>query len=295
MLRWGPGEEGRAAALLTLSKKSLSPPLSPSTSLSSPPRPPDVPRLHRAPRGARGAVRGGGHGADAPRGGGRDAHARPLRADAARAFRARRPAGRRSFGNARRPTIVRGDDGQPRTSVKPPAAFSRRRARGRRGLAAGAVAALSLLALARSVGADRPPVVVAARESLPKDRLFPVPFGEGETLVYTIAWLKIEGGAMTLKTDARDDVRRRPDAPDHADGRPPTTTSRSSTRCATSTRPGSTRATSSPCASRSTRARAATSPTRSRSSTSGRRSGAGARTGRRCRSGSRTSSRRSIS
>ncbi|MBK9963879.1 MAG: DUF3108 domain-containing protein [Holophagales bacterium] len=27
-----------------------------------------------------------------------------------------------------------------------------------------------------------------------------MPFGEGETLVYTIAWLKIEGGAMTLKT-----------------------------------------------------------------------------------------------
>ena len=27
-----------------------------------------------------------------------------------------------------------------------------------------------------------------------------MPFGEGETLVYTIAWLKIEGGEMTLKT-----------------------------------------------------------------------------------------------
>ena len=79
--------------------------------------------------------------------------------------------------------------------MKPPAASSR----------SGRVAALVLvlaglaLAAARS-GADRPPVVVASRESLPKDRLFAVPFGPGETLSYTIAWLKIEGGAMTLKT-----------------------------------------------------------------------------------------------
>ena len=66
----------------------------------------------------------------------------------------------------------------------------------------GAVA-LSLLALlpgARPSAADSRPVVVAAREALSKDRLYPVPFGSGETLVYTVAWLKIEGGEMTLRT-----------------------------------------------------------------------------------------------
>ncbi|MGE5345426.1 MAG: DUF3108 domain-containing protein [Acidithiobacillales bacterium] len=36
------------------------------------------------------------------------------------------------------------------------------------------------------------------RDFLPKDRLYPVPFQSGETLVYTVAWLKIEGGEMTL-------------------------------------------------------------------------------------------------
>jgi hypothetical protein len=80
--------------------------------------------------------------------------------------------------------------------VTPPAASSRRRARA----AAGAAAFLALLGPGGRSGADRPPVVVAARESLPKDRLFPVPFADGETLVYTIAWLKIEGGGMTLRT-----------------------------------------------------------------------------------------------
>ncbi len=35
---------------------------------------------------------------------------------------------------------------------------------------------------------------------LPKDKLAPVPFEAGETLVYTISWLKIEGGEMTLET-----------------------------------------------------------------------------------------------
>jgi hypothetical protein len=82
--------------------------------------------------------------------------------------------------------------------VKPPAASSRRRARTAAALAG--VASLALVVLARPSGADRPPVVVAAREDLPKDRLFAVPFADGETLVYTIAWLKIEGGGMTLKT-----------------------------------------------------------------------------------------------
>ena len=38
------------------------------------------------------------------------------------------------------------------------------------------------------------------REELPKDKLAPVPFPAGETLVYTISWLKIEGGEMTVAT-----------------------------------------------------------------------------------------------
>ena len=87
--------------------------------------------------------------------------------------------------------------------MTPPASSSRSRARSARtasALAAGALALLALFALASPSGADRPPVVVAAREALPKDRLFAVPFADGETLVYTIAWLKIEGGGMTLKT-----------------------------------------------------------------------------------------------
>ncbi len=42
------------------------------------------------------------------------------------------------------------------------------------------------------------PLPPGDRDFLPKDRLYPVPFHSGETLVYTIAWLKIEGGEMTL-------------------------------------------------------------------------------------------------
>lgn len=38
------------------------------------------------------------------------------------------------------------------------------------------------------------------RPELPKDSLAAVPFAPGETLVYTISWLKIEGGQMTLST-----------------------------------------------------------------------------------------------
>jgi hypothetical protein len=83
--------------------------------------------------------------------------------------------------------------------VKPPSASSPERARAA-AFGAALVAALACLASARRTGADRPPVVVGAREALPKDRLFAVPFGNGETLVYTIAWLKIEGGGMTLRT-----------------------------------------------------------------------------------------------
>lgn len=38
------------------------------------------------------------------------------------------------------------------------------------------------------------------RAELPKDRVATVPFAAGETLVYTVSWLKIEGGEMTLAT-----------------------------------------------------------------------------------------------
>jgi hypothetical protein len=81
--------------------------------------------------------------------------------------------------------------------VKPPAVSSRNRVRAALGLA---LAGLLLAPLARRSGAERAPVVLAAREALPKDQLFSVPFDAGETLVYTIAWLKIEGGEMTLRT-----------------------------------------------------------------------------------------------
>ncbi len=77
---------------------------------------------------------------------------------------------------------------------------SRRRARAALALAAGCVAGVVLVATARRSEGDKPPVVVAARETLAKHRFFAVPFDPGETLVYTIAWLKIEGGGMTLKT-----------------------------------------------------------------------------------------------
>lgn len=65
------------------------------------------------------------------------------------------------------------------------------------------VLGFGLLALAlagRDGWADRTPLPSAARDFLPKDRFFPVPFGPGETLQYTIAWLKVEGGEMTLTT-----------------------------------------------------------------------------------------------
>ena len=38
------------------------------------------------------------------------------------------------------------------------------------------------------------------REGLPKDKVAAVPFGAGETLVYTISWLQIEGGEMKVET-----------------------------------------------------------------------------------------------
>jgi len=87
--------------------------------------------------------------------------------------------------------------------MKPSAASSRKTRRSVRA-AAGVLAAASTLGVLvhnRAAGTvQREPALSAARESLSKDRLYPVPFGDGETLVYTIAWLKIEGGEMTLRT-----------------------------------------------------------------------------------------------
>ena len=66
---------------------------------------------------------------------------------------------------------------------------------------AGALLAVGVLVAGGEAGsAEKGPSLSAARESLSKDRLYSVPFGSGETLVYTIAWLKIEGGEMTLRT-----------------------------------------------------------------------------------------------
>lgn len=72
---------------------------------------------------------------------------------------------------------------------------------GRRLLAPLCAGAVVLLAVLFSLGAgraDRSVLPPASRDFLPKDHLFPVPFEPGETLVYTIAWLKVEGGEMTL-------------------------------------------------------------------------------------------------
>jgi hypothetical protein len=68
-----------------------------------------------------------------------------------------------------------------------------RRRRGTRSLLA-----LGALLAAAVAAASVPTLPAADRENLPKDRLFPVPFQPGETLVYTVAWLRIEGGEMTL-------------------------------------------------------------------------------------------------
>ncbi len=88
-------------------------------------------------------------------------------------------------------------------SLKPSAVSSHKvwpRARAVAGILA-AASALAVLAGGRAAGTvEKGPTISAARESLPRDRLYPVPFGDGETLVYTIAWLKIEGGEMTLRT-----------------------------------------------------------------------------------------------
>ncbi len=75
--------------------------------------------------------------------------------------------------------------------------------------AAAGVALASLALLAAGSAANISPLPPADRDYLPKNRLFPVPFRPGETLVYTIAWLKIEGGEMTLsarQTSASDGV-----------------------------------------------------------------------------------------
>ena len=68
---------------------------------------------------------------------------------------------------------------------------------GRRGLSL-----LLSLALAGPLAASVTATVLPnlGREGLPKDKLATVPFDAGERLVYTISWLKIEGGEMTLAT-----------------------------------------------------------------------------------------------
>ena len=69
--------------------------------------------------------------------------------------------------------------------------------KGRR--AASALLALALAGpLTASVTANVLPNL--GREELPKSKVVAVPFEAGETLVYTVSWLKIEGGEMTLAT-----------------------------------------------------------------------------------------------
>src|SRR5512140_1973652 len=78
-----------------------------------------------------------------------------------------------------------------RSSTIPPAGTGRR-----------ARAALLALAFAGPLAASLAATVLPnlGREGLPKDKVAAVPFEAGETLVYTISWLKIEGGEMTLAT-----------------------------------------------------------------------------------------------
>ncbi len=69
----------------------------------------------------------------------------------------------------------------------------------RSGAALGILACVALAVLvAAGLGASPSALPNASRDYLPKDQLFQVPFQPGERLVYTIAWLKIEGGEMTL-------------------------------------------------------------------------------------------------
>jgi hypothetical protein len=61
--------------------------------------------------------------------------------------------------------------------------------------------AILALLLAAPVGASVTATVLPnlGRDGLPKDKVAAVPFVSGETLVYTISWLKIEGGEMTVE------------------------------------------------------------------------------------------------
>jgi hypothetical protein len=70
--------------------------------------------------------------------------------------------------------------------------------------------AAAFLITAVAGDADLPKLPVASRPSLPKDRLWPVPFAPGEVLTYTISWLKIEGGEMSLTTTREETPDRVP-------------------------------------------------------------------------------------
>lgn len=86
--------------------------------------------------------------------------------------------------------------------MRPPMRFSRSRSRSShsRPLAALFLVAAAALATGDAGTANLPKLPAANRPHLPKDRLHPVPFGPGEVLTYTVSWLKIEGGEMSLTT-----------------------------------------------------------------------------------------------
>ena len=86
---------------------------------------------------------------------------------------------------------------RPRRVPRAPRRAGRRPDRG-----VGRLSALLALVLAGPLAASVTANVLPnlGREELPKDKVAPVPFDAGETLVYTISWLKIEGGEMTLAT-----------------------------------------------------------------------------------------------
>jgi hypothetical protein len=74
----------------------------------------------------------------------------------------------------------------------------------RRAVGVGAVVLAGLAGFA-AIGTQPPPAAPrvpgpASRPELATECLYPVPFEPGETLEYSISWLQVEGGQMTLKT-----------------------------------------------------------------------------------------------